>query len=232
MADRNIHLGLRAAWSHVPANGKRTVNKTIMRTMAATLIALALSLLGAGIAAAHTALVSSDPAKDANLTSPLAAVVLTFSEDINPAFATVVVKSGDGRNWVSGSPQVDGPRLTAAVGPDRPATGVYTVGFRVVSTDGHPVTGSYTFTITGVPNEPPPAAATTEPAPSAAAEPSESAPAGSDTKTTVITAAVAGLALGGAIAFWQSRKHRRRGPADEPMGPADLTEPGEDSTAR
>lgn len=127
-----------------------------MRTIAATLIALALSSVGVGIASAHTALVSSDPAKDANLTKPPAAIVLTFSENINPAFATIVVSSADGRKWVSGSPQVDGPRLTAAVGPGRPATGVYTVGYRVVSTDGHPVTGSYTFTIAGTPNEPPP----------------------------------------------------------------------------
>lgn len=202
-----------------------------MRTIAATLIALALSSVGVGIASAHTALVSSNPPKDANVTKPPAAIVLTFSEDINPAFATIVVSSADGRKWGSGSPQVDGPRLTAAVGPDRPATGVYTVGYRVVSTDGHPVTGSYTFTIAGVPGEPPPAAAPTEPAPSAAAAPPQSAPAGSDTKTTVISALVAGLALGGAIAFWQSRKQRRRVPADEPMGPADLTEPG-DSAAR
>lgn len=202
-----------------------------MRTIAATLIALALSSVGVGVASAHTALVSSNPAKDANVTKPPAAIVLTFSENINPAFATVVVNSSDGRDWVSGSPQVDGPRLTAAVAPDRPETGVYTVGYRVVSTDGHPVTGSYTFTLAGVANEQPPAAAPTKPAPSTAAAPSQSAPAGSDTKTTVLSALVAGLALGGAIAFWQSRKHRRRGPADEPMGPADLTEPG-DSAAR
>ncbi len=202
-----------------------------MRTVAAALIALALSILGAGIAAAHTALMGSDPAKDAHLTAPPAAIVLTFSENINPAFATVVVRSADGRNCVSKSPQVEGPRLTTAVEPNCLATGVYTVGYRVVSTDGHPVTGSYIFAIAGVTNEPPPASAPTELAPSAAAAPSQSAPAGSDTKTTVITAAVAGLALGGAIAFWQSRKHRHRGAAAQLMGPSNPIDPCKDDAA-
>ncbi|TQR87679.1 copper resistance protein CopC [Mycobacterium hodleri] len=208
------------------------MNTIILRTIAAALIALALSSAGVGIAAAHTALVSSDPAKDANLSTAPTAVVLTFSEDINPAFATVVVKSADGSNWVGESPQVDGPRLTAAVGPGRLATGEYTVGYRVVSTDGHPVTGSYTFTIAASPGEPPPPPASTEPTPSAAAAPSQSAPAGSDTKTTVITALVAGLALGGAIAFWQSRKHRRNGAVAESTGPLNPADPGEDPAAR
>ncbi|BDX32366.1 hypothetical protein TUM20985_29130 [Mycobacterium antarcticum] len=208
------------------------MTKTVLRTIAASLIALVLSLLGAGIAAAHTALVDSDPARDANLTSSPTAILLTFSEDINPAFATVVVSGADGRNWVSGSPKVEGPRLTAVVGPNRPATGVYTVGYRVVSTDGHPVTGSYTFTIAGVPGEGPPSPAPTEPAPNAGAAPSQSAPEGSDTKTTVITAAVAGLALGAAIAFWQSRKHRRKDAAADAMGPANPTDLGEESDTR
>lgn len=69
------------------------MTKTVLRTIAASLIALVLSLPGAGIAAAHTALVDSDPARDANLTSPLIAILLTFSEVINPAFATVVLSS-------------------------------------------------------------------------------------------------------------------------------------------
>lgn len=208
------------------------MNTIILRTVAAALIALALSSAGVGIAAAHTALVSSDPAKDANLSNAPTAVVLTFSEDINPAFATVVVKSAEGRNWVGESPEVDGPRLAAALGPGRLATGEYTVGYRVVSIDGHPVTGSYTFTIAASPGKPPPPPAPTEPAPSTAAAPSQSAPAGTDTKTTVITAAVAGLALGGAIAFWQSRKHRRKEAAAETMGPSNPIEPSEDPAAQ
>ena len=195
-----------------------------LRSIVASLGMLIILSSGTGIAAAHTALANSDPADDATVTTPPVAIMLTFNEDINPAFASVAVSSADGRNWSSGSPRVEGPRLTSAVGPDRPGNGVYTVGYRVVSADGHPVTGSYKFTITGVSEEPPPNSTPAAVAPSTAASPpSASAPATSDTRTTVITAAVAGLALGGAIAFWQSRRNRRRVAADKPSSPSENT---------
>lgn len=183
------------------------------RTVMTTLAALTLLLSGAGVAAAHTSLVGSEPPSSASVTSPLTAVVLTFSEDINPAFADVAVTSSDGRNWVSGSASVEGPRLTVDIGPDRLVNGLYTVGYRVVSADGHPVSGSYTFTVAGVQEQTQPTTAPSAEAPSTA-EPSPPAPAGSDTKASVLTAAGVGLALGGVIAFWQSRRHRRKNAAD------------------
>lgn len=187
--------------------------KSTLRTVATILGTLLLLASGSGIATAHTALAGSDPAKDATVMGPPDAIVLTFTEDINPAFANVVLSDVDGRKWQSAAPRVEGPRLTFAIGPDRPGNGVYTVGYRVVSADGHPVTGSYDFTIAGVPDGPSPtstptaaatpASSTTDPQP-------EGAPATSDTRMTVITAGVAGLTLGGIIAFWQSRRNRRR----------------------
>ncbi|MCV7155619.1 copper resistance protein CopC [Mycobacterium pyrenivorans] len=195
-------------------SSRRTVNLAT-RTVMTTLAALAFWLSGVGVAAAHTSLVGSDPAKDASVTSPLAAVVLNFSEEINPAFADVAVTSADGRNWVSGSASVEGPRLTVAVGPDRLTTGLYTVSYRVVSADGHPVSGAYTFTIASVPEQTSPTTAPARAAP-ITADPSPPAPAGSDTKASVLTAAGVGLALGGAIAFWQHRRNRRKKAAKHP----------------
>lgn len=183
----------------------------IVRAMAVALGTLILLSCGSATAAAHTMLSSSDPAKDATVTMPPGTIVLTFNEDISPEFATVVVTSADGRTWNSGSPQVEGQRLTSAIGPDSPGNGVYTVGYRVVSADGHPVTGSYSFTIAGVSDVSPPTSVSAAAVPSpVASPPSTAAPATSDTKTTVITAAIAGLALGGVITFWQSRRHRRK----------------------
>lgn len=195
------------------------------RAVTTTLVALAFLLSGVGVAAAHTSLVGSDPVNGATVASPLTAVVLNFSEEINPAFADVAVTSADGRNWVSGSASVEGPRLTAALGPDRLTDGLYTVGYRVVSADGHPVSGSYTFTIAGVRDQPSPTIAPSPATPSSA-EPSVPAPAatpaGSDTKASVLTAASVGLALGGVIAFWQHRRRRKNAanhPGSEP-GPS------------
>ncbi|MGA5465281.1 copper resistance protein CopC [Mycobacterium sp. NPDC050041] len=188
----------------------RNVNAVIRLTVT-ILVALAFWSTGSGIAVAHTSLASSDPAENANVISAPTAITLTFTEDINAAFATVAVTSADGRSWASGDPQVEGPRVSAGIRSDLPATGTYTVGYRVVSADGHPVSGSYTFTIAGDPGETLPEPTGAEVAPSTAAAPPQSAsPTGTDTKTSILTAGAIGLALGGAIAFWQSRRHRRK----------------------
>jgi methionine-rich copper-binding protein CopC len=174
---------------------------------------LILLMSGSGTAAAHTALAGSDPAKDATVTAARDAIVLTFTEDINSAFANVVLSNAHGRRWESTTPDVEGPRLTFAIGPDRPGNSVYTVGYRVVSADGHPVTGSYEFTIAGVPDERPPTSTPAAASPSTTTAPPSAAPLGSDTKTTVIGAGVAGLALGGLIAFWQWQRTSRKNTA-------------------
>ncbi|GAY19246.1 copper resistance CopC family protein [Mycobacterium sp. shizuoka-1] len=182
-----------------------------LRVVVTTLFALFFWSWSSAVAAAHTTLVSSDPANDAQVSTPLSAVVLTFSEDINPAFATVVVHSADGHDWVTAPARVDGPRLTAEVGPAPLPNGKYTVGYRVVSADGHPVSGSYTFTVAGTPDQPStPAVTSSAAAPSTTAAPAASTESsGPDTRTSILTAAAAGLAVGGVIAFWQSRKRRR-----------------------
>lgn len=188
------------------------------RAVMTTLVTLAFLLSGVGVASAHTSLVGSDPGNGATVASPLTAVVLNFSEEINPAFADVAVTSADGRNWVSGSANVEGSRLTVALGPDRLTNGLYTVGYRVVSSDGHPVSGSYIFTIASVHEQPSPTIAPSHAAPSTAEPslPGSAAPAGSDTKASVLTAAGVGLALGGVIAFWQHRRHRQQTAAKHP----------------
>ncbi|EHB44513.1 copper resistance protein CopC [Mycolicibacterium rhodesiae JS60] len=178
-----------------------------MRVVVTTLTALTVWLWSGPVAAAHTSLISSDPAKDSQSSTPPSAVVLTFSEDINPQFATAVVNSVDGHNWAAAQARVEGPRLTADIGPQPLPDGRYTVGYRVVSADGHPVSGSYSFTVVSAPG-PSPASAPTAPA-TTAAPPAAVQPTGSGIPRPILYAGIAGLAVGGAIAFWQSRKRGR-----------------------
>lgn len=172
-------------------------------------------IAAAGTAAAHTALVSSDPAEQSSAPVPPTAITLTFNEDINATFANVVLNDSAGRNWISTTPQIQGPTLTVTVGPGQPPNGEYTVGYRVLSADGHPVSGSYTFTIDADSAvKAPPSPPTEAPAPSttATAQPSSNKEASNDeggTSTAVLSAGVAGLAAGGLIALWQARKRRR-----------------------
>ena len=94
-------------------------------------------------AQAHTSLISSDPTDGARLESVPEQVVLTFSESLRqPSEAGVIV---DGKA-ISAEVEVDGPRVVVTPQADAP-DGTYEVNYRVVSADGHPITGTLEFTI-------------------------------------------------------------------------------------
>ncbi|WP_285103120.1 copper resistance CopC family protein [Promicromonospora sp. MEB111] len=96
-------------------------------------------------ASAHDKLVSSDPASDQVLQEAPAEVSLTFSADVLDMGAAVVVTDGD-TDWVSAAPAIDGPTVTAVLDPGLPDGG-YEIRWRVVSSDGHPITGIVPFAV-------------------------------------------------------------------------------------
>ncbi|WP_410655394.1 copper resistance protein CopC [Amycolatopsis sp. lyj-112] len=106
------------------------------------------TLAGVQPAMAHSVLVSSDPAKDSSIASAPSVVSLMFNEPLDHSFSELTVLGPDGSSqWEGGVPVVAGEKLSAplrALG----AAGVYTVKYRVVSADGHPVSGSVPFTLT------------------------------------------------------------------------------------
>jgi methionine-rich copper-binding protein CopC len=110
------------------------------------LTALAL-LLGAAPAFAHTRLQSSDPADGSSTAGGPQRVSLTFNEPMQPGFATVTVIGPDGKPYQAGDVTADGGTVSIGVSPLGPA-GRYEIGYRVISEDGHPVTGSIGFTLT------------------------------------------------------------------------------------
>lgn len=136
------------------------------RVLAVLSVAAALVLGSAGPALAHSTLVSSDPADGAQLSTGPEKVTLTFDKPIREGYNAVTVVGPKGEYWNNGTVRVDGAVLTAPVNELGPA-GTYTIGYRVLSNDGHPVTGKVTFTLTapgnGTPAPPPDAA---EPGPS------------------------------------------------------------------
>ena len=91
---------------------------------------------------------SSAP-KDGATVETAQEVVLTFNEDVNPDFVAVKV-TGPAGSETAGKPAVDGTAVTQALAADLPA-GKHAVTYRVVSTDGHPVSGTVTFTSTAAP---------------------------------------------------------------------------------
>ncbi|MFE3555783.1 copper resistance protein CopC [Streptomyces sp. NPDC059193] len=123
----------------------RRAARAAARTLVVPLSA-ALLWAGAPAAFAHTDLTSSTPADGATLDALPASIGLTFSDDMSREYAKLALTAPDGTAAGAGEPQVDGKSASLAVQPGLPP-GTYTVGYRVVSADGHPVSGSYRFTV-------------------------------------------------------------------------------------
>lgn len=98
-------------------------------------------------AAAHTALIATDPAADASLPAGPARVSATFNEELQSEFAAMTVIGPDRNIWSAGNAQVRGAVVGVGLRPLGPS-GVYTVNYRVTSADGHVVSGSWSFTVT------------------------------------------------------------------------------------
>jgi methionine-rich copper-binding protein CopC len=124
-------------------------------------------LVGASPAFAHAEFEGSDPADGASLATPPQSVSLTFSDTMRQGFNTVTVTGPDGLQYQAGDVTAQNETVTVAVNPLGPA-GVYRIGYRVLSDDGHPVTGQVGFTLTQ-PGPGSAAAVTPSAAPSAAA---------------------------------------------------------------
>ncbi|MGC4746741.1 copper resistance CopC family protein [Micromonospora sp. DT201] len=117
-----------------------------VRLGVAAFTALLALLVPAGPAWAHNTLRSSSPARDATLASAPTEVSLVFRQQLDPAFATVVLTDTAKRRIPTGDPVVVGAKSTITVTGTLP-NGTYTVGYRVVSLDGHPLQGSYPFSV-------------------------------------------------------------------------------------
>ncbi|MCG6494838.1 FixH family protein [Kitasatospora sp. A2-31] len=115
---------------------------------------LALMLAGAGPAAAHATLQSTDPAQNSVLATAPQAVTLTFSEAVSLSGDSVRVLDPAGKAVDTGNPaHADGRDNTARVGLAAGlAGGTYTVAWRAVSEDSHPIGGAFTFSV-GAPSD-------------------------------------------------------------------------------
>ena len=122
------------------------LSRPVARLLPALLAGL-LSLAFAPVALAHSNEVSADPPAESVLDQAPDRVTLTFDEPLLDAGAALVVSAGDGTVVSVDPPLIDGKSISTALAAGVPGT--YQVSYRVVSGDGHPVTGEYSFTVVG-----------------------------------------------------------------------------------
>lgn len=117
-----------------------------MLTKVAGTLALAgvLVALGLAPAAAHAALVGTDPADGSTLDAAPSRVTFTFNETVGNAAVAVTAPDGSSVD-VSDVTAVD--REVTATVADVDQRGDYTASYRVVSADGHPVEGTITYSV-------------------------------------------------------------------------------------
>lgn len=114
------------------------------------LAAIAVALLAAPAgASAHATLDGSAPPRGATVKEQPGAVVLRFSEPVEGNFGAVRVYDAEGEQVDEGEafhPGGEGAELGVRLQPDL-SDGSYTATYRVVSADGHIVSGGYVFSI-------------------------------------------------------------------------------------
>ncbi|WP_197738269.1 copper resistance CopC family protein [Agromyces terreus] len=96
-------------------------------------------------ASAHNYVVSTTPAEDAVVTEQPGQVSLQTNDELLDlgTGAALLVQGPDGLYYGDGCAVIDGPSAVADV--DLGEAGTYTVLWQVVSTDGHPISGEWTF---------------------------------------------------------------------------------------
>jgi hypothetical protein len=120
------------------------------RLFASSMLALVTAVtLTALPATAHEQLVDQEPKAGQIMEAGISEVRLSFSDDLisleNSAGSEIIILDSNQNPINNGCAVVDGRTATARADIDRP--GSYQVGWRVVSGDGHPISGSFSFVV-------------------------------------------------------------------------------------
>jgi copper transport protein len=117
----------------------------VRRVVGAVALATLLTLAAAAPASAHAELVGTDPAEGAVLTEAPEVVQLSFSEPVRGVPDGVEVFDADGEPIASSSRTRDAQLLVTI--DTEVGEGSIVVAWRVVSADGHPISGTLTFAV-------------------------------------------------------------------------------------
>ena len=118
--------------------------RLLAAALATAILAIAGLVIGASPASAHNVLKSSNPADGKKVARTPSSVVLTFDEPAIALGTKLVITGPEGPAQI-GKPRLVDNTVTQDLQPGAPA-GAYTVDWRVTSADGHPISGSFTFT--------------------------------------------------------------------------------------
>lgn len=127
------------------------------------LLGAVLLMLGfAAPASAHDVLEGTTPKNGQKVGAAPEKVTLTFSNNPIAIGSEIVVKDASGTNWADGGVDILDNVVTQKLKPGAPA-GTYTVQWRVVSSDSHPIENTFSYIVTTGSAATAPGASTGEP---------------------------------------------------------------------
>lgn len=122
----------------------------LLRRALGTAVATALTAVALGLSAApagaHSALIDSTPREGQTLTTAPTTIELTYNGDVQDVGAFVALRDADDEVVAELKPRISGAVVTAQI-PTTLAAGRYSVVWRVVSADGHPIQGAIPFSV-------------------------------------------------------------------------------------
>ena len=120
-----------------------------MKKLISVTVSILLTLAGTQVAHAHAQVTSSVPAKNQIVKVLPSLVWLEFDGDLlsfgDKQIHKITVFNSKRARVSTGKPIIGGARISTKLKTGLPA-GKYLVSYRVVSEDGHPIEGSYSFT--------------------------------------------------------------------------------------
>lgn len=137
---------LTAAGAPAADAGRPRTRRRFARCAAVLAVVAAVVFAAASPASAHATLESAEPGDGQVVASSPAAVTLRFSERVSLQPDGIRILSSDGRRVDKGTATADGSVATSPVDGTLD-DGSYVVAWRVVSDDGHPVHGAFTFSV-------------------------------------------------------------------------------------
>ena len=121
------------------------MSRIARQLVAALAILVGVLALGTTAASAHATLESSSPADGQSVLTSPSEIRITFSEAVTTISDGLSVLNADGKTVDTGSSEiVDGQTLVAPIS-ETLSDGTYVATYRVLSADGHPVSGSFLF---------------------------------------------------------------------------------------
>jgi len=139
-------LGKSAGKSTGKSAGK-AARKAATALLAALVVLLA-TLASASAASAHDVVESTNPANGSTVASLPANLSITLDNTPGALGSSIQVKDASGKDWAQGSVRVVDHVAMQQLKAGGPA-GKYTVLWRLVSSDSHPIEGTFSFTASG-----------------------------------------------------------------------------------